>query len=139
DPARVAGAARAIHDATHGWPLAAHALVIERNDRPVLEHDAARPSAFIREFTDRLLEHPDPRMRLGLCSAALLGEVTAAVLAHALGIDEATAESLLAAPEAHLTHWSDEAGVRWYRHHDLVAAELRLRAPAVLGPARLQE
>lgn len=139
DPARLAGAARAIHRSTHGWPLAAHALVIERGARPADEQDVRRPSAFIREFVDRLLAHGDSQTRAGLCSAAILGEVTSTVLAHMLGIDEASAQALLEAPEGDFGHWTDEAGVRWYHQHDLVANELRTRAPAVLGPARLQE
>lgn len=132
-------AAHAIYEASRGWPLAAHALAIEHDRRLHSGEQFTRPTTFARDLVDRLLEDATPRLQEALCASALLDEVNLAALAHMLDASEADIQHLLASFEAGFGYWTDEAGVRWYRHHELIGTELRSRADTVLGPARTRE
>lgn len=143
DDGEAAAIASSIHRASRGWPLAAHALVVERE----LLADRAVPSrgrhqahgAFVRELVSRLLQSVDERTRIALCLLGLLDEVSPAVLAEALEVSEGEAGVLLErAIETSSGFRTADAGTSWYRLHDLLRSELRERAPALLGVDRLR-
>lgn len=84
--------------------------------------------AFAKRYVDRLLDACDDETRRALLTVSLLDEASAAVLAQMTDIDiERITETLERSHDASLRHWTDDRGVRWYRHHDLVRDELRKR------------
>lgn len=121
-----------------GWPIAAHAAIVEYEIESVGRSVAARGS-YIRGYADRILAGCDPEEREALIVSGLLPEVSPRVLAAMLGTSIARAQQMLdASPGADLLYWEDEQGERWYRHHDLVREELAGRAERELGTARLR-
>ena len=121
-----------------GWPIAAHAAIVEHNiadeGRPV----TARGS-YIRGYVNRMLEDCGSEKRRALLVSGLLPETSPRVLAAMLGENvEWSREQLDNLPGVNIVYWDDEHGERWYRHHDLVREELARRARDELGEERLR-
>lgn len=133
-----ASLAENIHQHSRGWPLAAHALVVEGASS---RRDTARvrQGSFVREFVDHLLESNDPNVQIALCASALFEEISAEALGAMLEFSADQAEALLASVfEISFGFWVDHAGTRWYRHQDLIRVELQSRAERVIGAASLR-
>ncbi|MBP1326648.1 LuxR family maltose regulon positive regulatory protein [Leucobacter exalbidus] len=138
-----AGIAEQVYRSSKGWPLAAQALIVERNDQGQAgvgsPQGPSRPSAFIRNLVTRLLDSSAPEVQQVVCVSALFDEVSAPALAAILQMPpEFVADTLEAGLEASFAHWVDDHGTRWYRHHDLLRVELAARAAALLTPQQLQ-
>lgn len=132
--------ARELRRATAGWPLASHALAVELGADEAAGarlQPAQRRGRFVHDYTAGLIAAaPDPDL---LRASALPRECSAPLLARMLGIEVAAAERFFAAStETGLSRWVDADGTRWYRHHDLIRAELLSRARAEVDPERLR-
>lgn len=125
------------HEA-QGWPIASHALIVERHDQPDPSHKTA-PGAFIRSYVRRLIDRCPTEFHEALMASALLDEVSPAVLAAILDTDVCVAQEFFdTTDEASLTYWVDENGIRWYRFHHLIREALLNHANATLTPHRLK-
>lgn len=123
---------------TGGWPIAAHAAVVEyaASGRPPL----ATRREFVSRYVDRLLREADETRHEALCATALFDEISAPVLAGVLGLEEERAAELLdGETEVGAGFWEEADGTRWYRHHDLIREELQSRAETELGEGRMRE
>lgn len=130
--------AKAIHAQTHGWPLVAHSIIVEHTE---VGHvgSATKLSNPVRDITDQVLEASKPEVREMLCASAILDEISVDAFAQMLEVPSDEAERLLTSSfEASFGYWEDESGTRWYRHHDLIRDELRIRAATIIGPERLK-
>jgi len=121
-----------------GWPLAVHALLLERASGAPGDAHYGTQGAFVRGLVERILETNPPSAVAAFCAAALFEEVSVRVLADMFDYSEDEAASILeGAHGAGFTSWVDDAGVRWYRQHDLIGEELRRHAHEVLGAERM--
>ncbi|MGO1538923.1 MAG: LuxR C-terminal-related transcriptional regulator [Leucobacter sp.] len=131
--------ATSIYEQSGGWPLAAHALVVERevdSDTDATRHHGS----FVRDYVDQLLEASSPDVAVTLCASAAFAEVSALTLASMLDIPEADAAARLdAIQDSSFGYRDDAAGTRWYHHHQLVRDELQSRSGTLIGDRRLRE
>lgn len=130
--------ANRIHQQSRGWVIAAHALVIEAVKHRELEasntETPLQRSSFVIELVNRMLTRGSIEERKVLCGAALFSEISAEVLAKALYKDPKDIAKILEThEESNVEYRVDNEGVRWYRHHDLIQAELESRAEATFG------
>lgn len=139
DPEHRSSLAQSIYQNSRGWPLAAHALVVES----ALSHSdtgGARHGSFIRQLVSQLLESNEPDVQIALCASAIFEEISAEALGAMLDLSTEEADNLLKnAFEHSFGFWVDDTGTRWYRHHDLIRAELRSRAETIIGAASLND
>lgn len=133
---------RILHE-SKGWPLAVQTLALETEAEISSASSPAivslRRGSFVRHLVDQMLSSTSQEHIDLLSVIALFSEVSVDSLARILEMPIETVERLLNdSLEPGLDYWDDESGTRWYRHHDLVKAELRGRAPAALGQERLR-
>lgn len=125
----------AIERGSGGWPLAAHAAIVERESG----RGAAAHRVFVRNHVSRMLAHAGEHGREVLCATALFDEISSGVVARMFQVDEERAlEMLEGSSETGFGYWESDDGTRWYRHHDLIREELRRRAEIEVGAVRLR-
>ncbi|WP_209705614.1 hypothetical protein [Leucobacter exalbidus] len=131
--------AESILQQSRGWPLAAHALIVERASNRNVTGRVSHGS-FVREFVSHLIESNDPGVQIALCASAIFEEISAEALGTMLELSTDEADTLLESAFEHsFGFWVDEGGTRWYRHHDLIRVELQSHADTVIGAASLRK
>ena len=136
--------AEQIYADSRGWPLATHAIIVERES---LQADDLTPidskhreGTFLRDYVDRLLQRADTDTVHAICAIALFHEVSTQTLADIMDIEVEEAQSLLEDTLIEsLDSWVDEHHTRWYRLHELIADEVRKRAPYILDDTQLRQ
>lgn len=125
----------AIHRETRGWPLAAHALLVEHANHSETNMAGSR-ERFIRAYVTRLVANHTPGVRRALWVSSLVEETSPQLLAAMLGDTAAADVHTLfeEADESGLVFWDDIDGTRWYRHHHLIRDELLRQAQRELSP-----
>ena len=128
--------ARAVYQHSRGWPLAVHALLVERQHRThnaAVPLDAAPQRTFVKDIVDALLDGADPLTQHALYVLAQYSEVTSDVLASTLGVSPTTASAFLNTTLIeHLDYWIDSQGEHWYQLHDLIGEEILHRQEDLL-------
>lgn len=137
-PEGVATTAAAVQRESAGWPIAVHAGIVAREEVP--RGGATTPrNSFAKRYVEQLLSSSDEDQRRVLYISALLDEASTETLAQVSGLTVERITAILEdAHDAILRNWTDEDGVRWYRHHDLIRDELRKRVKRELGSAELR-
>lgn len=129
-----------IYSETRGWPLAVHALLVEREmniDDHFSAPDAPRAEGrFVRDYVDEMLAQAAPLTAAIACAIGIFGQATPDILARILDTDPHEITSALNT-SLDLEHWVDDAGAHWYQHPEIVGAELRRRREEVFDAAEL--
>lgn len=120
--------AKAIHRQSKGWPLAAHALLVERNkhtgDAPAARDPVLRRT-FVHDIVNALLENADFRTQQVFYLLAQYQEISHRILAEALEIHPDTMLALFdGSLFDYVDYWVDDEDTRWYDVHDLIGVEI---------------
>lgn len=139
---RDARLANEIQSATHGWPLAAHALVIEavRGEISVGKPIASlQPSRFLRSLVRTRLARATPELHNFVLRVALADEITVALAADLSSVDPGLAQALLNQLEVEgMGTWQYRDGDEIFRFHPLLRESLEKAAEAQLSATELR-
>ena len=134
--------AREIRSATHGWPLATHALVIEALrgeislDKPIA---AMPPSRFLRSLVRTRLARATPALRNFVLRVALADETTVALAANLSSVDPEVAQVFLNQLEVEgMGTWQYRDGDEVFRFHPLLRESLEKAAEAQLSAIEIR-
>jgi len=137
------GLTKRILQESRGWPLAAHATLVElQSEQPreyVPLHNQRDSGQFVRCYLDGMLQRASEDVRIAMVVIAMCIEVTPPILAEILERSVAETNDLLEEELVeHVDYWADENGNQWYRFHELIARELRTRADVLAPKERIR-
>ncbi|MGV8881684.1 MAG: LuxR C-terminal-related transcriptional regulator [Rhodoglobus sp.] len=134
--------AKEIRTATHGWPLATHALVIEALrgeisvDKPIA---AMQPSRFLRSLVRTRLARATPELRNFVLRVSLADEITVALAADLSAVDAGLAQAFLDQIEVEgMGTWQYRDGDEIFRFHPLLRESLEKAAEAQLPSTEIR-
>ena len=126
-----------VYQHSKGWPLAVHALLVERNNHPndtIAPLDAVPQRTFIQDIVNALTDDTHTLTQHTLYVLAQYREMPLDALASTLGIDGQTSSALINGTLIeHLDYWVDHRGVHWYQLHDLIGQEILERQESLIS------